>query len=453
MTMTESTKSRNKLNISGKRLIIANYIVFGIIFTGAIALFSMVMAGIASYRNDILDYTYSETGKIYSNNLVQSAPNIRALEQDSDYYISNKFSPDIVKRYVDNTQLTSTDGNVVINADFVKKGLAYQPTFRTNFSAKYILKNKLNEKSFVKFEFPFPANMNMNEISNAGISINGKAVENTKAKITLENGTYDNYQKTQVDGLKWEGFIDPNSQLEVEVKYDTVGLSKFSYNGIENSKGSQDFNFKATINGTRQYNIVEGLSVDNKTFASNSVTLVWNKPSLSSKPLINVQVGDKLNPSAQVARTYIAMTPIYVVFIAIILFLAHKFGKTFSVFDMFLTTVLFTIFFPLVHYLSSFTIDPTMEVFSNINVGEYSMPLYAAFGLAILIVGGLMYYLFGKISGFKFATKIGIPTTLLFIGFFPLVITIPEYSILLVLVGIIALIAIVVQVRVKLLEK
>jgi hypothetical protein len=147
------------------------------------------------------------------------------------------------------------------------------------------------------------------------------------------------------------------------------------------------------------------------------------------------------------------MAPVYFVFISILSYMAYKFSKRLAIFDIGLITVLFTVFFPLIHYISSFTIDPTMEVFSSLsNVGYYSMPLYLAFLIAWLVAGGLMYYLIGKITNFNFSTRIGIPMIILFLGFFPLVVTIPEYSVLLMLIGVVALITIAIQTRIRLLQ-
>jgi uncharacterized membrane protein len=141
------------------------------------------------------------------------------------------------------------------------------------------------------------------------------------------------------------------------------------------------------------------------------------------------------------------------VMISIIIFLAYKFAKPLGTFDVVLISILYALFFPLFHYLSSFTIDPTMEVFAGMsNVSDFSMPLYLAFGIAFVIISLLIYYLIGKVTNFKFSTKFIIPCLFLFIGFFPLVVTIPEYSVLLVLVGIIALSVIVIQTRIKLLN-
>ena len=441
------------------KYLISNYIIFAIIFTIVIGIFSLIMVGVSSVRNDISYDNLDSTSRIYNGPLEQSAPTLNMIDKDGDVYMINDITPVQAQTYIDNTFLTSTNGHVKISADFVKKGLTLQPTYKTEFSAEYLLNNTLEEPSFISFQFPFPVNTNKNEISNARLVVDGEEIKNAKAEINyFSSGVYDYdydyYTPTIVNGLKWEGDIAAKTQIKIEVSYNTVGLSRFTYEGIENSLGSQDFKFDVLIDGTRSYDVIEGVSVDKRVFGDNSVQLIWNKDDLYSKPKINIAVGDKLNPSTQVSRVYLTMAPVYIVFIAVLLFLAYRFGKKLGIFDMFLMTVLFTVYFPLIHYLSSFTIDPTIEIFSGIsNVGEFSMPLYGAFAIALLIIGGLMYYLLGRISGFKFSTKLGIPMIVLFIGFFPLVVTIPEYSMLLVLFGVVALIAIVVQVRINMINK
>ncbi|MEI7579318.1 MAG: hypothetical protein WCJ58_04745 [bacterium] len=424
------------------------YTIAIIIFTFGIAFFSLIMSGIASYRNDITSINYSNAERIYNGPLEQNNPYLDATVGNGNIYVAKSITKDMVKYYVDNTALTSTDANVVLTADFVKKGLTLQPAFKTQFRAKYLLKNDLDQKSIVSFIFPLPVNSATNEISNAKLVIDGIVVPNAKTTIKASGDYY-----SDQGALKWEGEIAPKATITIESSYDTVGLSVFTYKGIENSKGSQDFNFSLQINGTRAYNVTDGLSVDKREFGDKYVKLTWTKPDLYSQPLINVSVGEKLNPSTQVSRIYMTMAPVYLIFSIILVYLAYKFAKPLAVFDLFIITILFIVYFPLIHYLSSFTVDPTIAVFENIkNVGYFSMPLYGAFALAALLVGGMMYYFIGRISGFKFATKFAIPTLVLFIGFFPLVVTIPEYSMLLVIIGVIALIAIILQVRVKMLN-
>lgn len=444
------------------KAMIGQYVVFVIIFTVVIGVFSVIMSSISRERNAIYYSNLAATERLYNGPISQSAPSLGAITQDSEFYSRNNLTIAQVRRFVENTTLKSTDAEVTIDADFVKKGLTYQPTYQTRFSAEYLLRNELEEESVVSFDFPFPVNVDTQEISNARLLVNGVEVPNAKSKINLSATTVpsaDPYYRpyvpsNQADGLSWEGEIPAGGEARVAVSYDTVGLSTFDYQGIENSKGAQDFNFKVTINGTRAYNVVDGLSVTDRNFGENSVELVWSKPDLYSRPTVQVSVGDKLNPSTQVSRVYMTMAPVYFIFIIIILYLAYRFGKSrLTLFDMLLVTILFTVYFPLVHYLSSFTVDPTIEIFSSFkNVPTFSMSLYVAFGLAVVVIGGLMYYLLGKVSGFRFSTKFAIPAIVLALGFFPLVVTIPEYSMLLVLIGVVALMAIIVQARVRTLQ-
>lgn len=438
--------------------LVIQYIFFTIIFTIIIGVFSLIMSAIAQERNEIAYRNYSGTAELYGGPLAQSAPSLGMLDTKSSLYVENDLSYDVAKRYVENTSLQSTDADVTITADFVKKGLVYQPTFKTSFKSVYLLRNELNEESLIKFQFPFPGNISSQEISNATLLVDGVEVTNAKTQITI-NPTkspydYNYYNNTQYDGLSWEGKIPAGEDVNVEVRYETVGVSSFNYEGIENPKGSQDFKFKVTINGTRSYDVNDGLAVTDREFGDGAVSLFWDKPDLYSKPKVSITVGDKLNPSAQVSRVYLTMAPVYFVFIIITLYLAYRFGKRkLSLFDMLLVTILFTLYFPFVHYLSSFTIDPTIELFSNFSkVPNFSMPLYLAFLIAVVVIGGLMYYLLGRIAGFKFSSKFVIPEMILALGFFPLVVTIPEYSMLLVIVGVIALMAIIIQTRVRMLR-
>lgn len=474
MTMNQPPMSPRPLGIfSRDNYLVLKYIIAVVIFTGMIGVFSLIMSAVSAQRADITESNYASTAKIYTGPLTQASPTINAFSEavDSDFYEAKPISVAQAETYAQNTALLSTTGDVTINADFVKKGLSYQPTYRTQFHASYVLKNNLTEPSVVTFAFPFPANTTDSEISNATLSVDGKDIDDAKAQfdrstyfsnLATDNTdpfyddyyyeeSYDYTATTTVPGLKWAGEIPAQGSVTVDVTYETVGLSLFRYEGIENPNGAQDFNFKVTINGIRAYDIPDGLSVDTKEFGSKQVILGWNKTNLYSTPTVAVSVGDKINPSRQVSRVYLVMTPLYIVAMTILLFLFYRFGKRLSVFDLSLMTVLYGLYFPIVHYLSSFTIDPTIEVFAAFdNVGYFSMPLYGAFAITWCVIGGLMFYLTARLSGTGFAVKFLLPCLVLFLGFFPLVLTVPEYSILLTLIGITALVTIVIQSRLKL---
>ena len=457
----KSPKSSSKNSVS---LLILKYFLTIFIISGILGFFSLFMIGIVDIRTGISTMNYDNTVSVFNGPLNQSAPSLNQISSDSQLYKENKFTPDMWNKFVENTFLTKTDAQVTIEVTWVKKGLTYQPSYKTQFYAKYNLENTLDTPSIVKFEFPFPDNINNGEISNAKLTVNGVEIKDAKNVV---NPTYPPIYSPQTDplpntyynglvstnGLKWEGSLPKKSNNVIEVQYDTVGMSYFNYEGIDNPKKSQDINFTMLIKGTRSYNISSGLSVDKKEFGDNFVKLSWNKTDLYSKPQISVNIGEKLNPSEQVARVYFTVVPIYMVMMSIIVFLAYKFAKPLAVFDVVFISILFGLFFPLFHYLSSFTIDPTMEIFAGMaNVTDFSMSLYMAFAVAFVAIAGLIYYLIGRITNFKFSTKFIIPCLVLFIGFFPLVVTIPEYSILLVLIGVIALSVIVIQTRISLLK-
>ncbi|MFA6475176.1 MAG: hypothetical protein WCV88_03130 [Patescibacteria group bacterium] len=436
--------------------LLIQYFTAVIILAMSIGVFSLIMMAVVSTREDITASNYDAVSAVYNGSLTQTSPSLAGVDSAEPLYDKEQLNAEKVKRFVENTSLTSTSGQVDITADYVKKGLTYQPTYRTKFSADYVLSNTLAETAAVSFRFPFPSEASDNEISNATLSVDGKPVSNAKTTIKLENNTdtYDYYYPSVTEnlGLEWNGEIPANGNVTVHVTYNTVGLAVFTYEGIDNPKGSQDFHFIGRINGIRSYDVAKGLSVDQREFGANYVQLTWDKPDLYSKPTISIAIGDKVNPSLQVSRVYVVMAPIFVVFIIILLFLVYQFGsKPLSLIDLFLLSILYTLFFPLFHYLSSFTIDPTIEVFANItNVPYFSMPLYGAFVSAWVLISALMLYLVGRVAGGKFSIKFLLPMLVLFMGFFPLVVTIPEYSILLALVGVVALMVIVIQSRLKL---
>jgi len=402
---------------------IPKLIAFGVTAVMVITLFSLFMAAVASVRNDVARDTYEYTSEIYAGPVDQTAPNLYA---EGGVQVP----------------LRSTDGRARIEAEFVKKGLVYQPTFSTIFGVVYQYNTALLSGP-VEFVFPIPSQLSGNELSDLRLLVDGSEEE---FEVLTTSGEYGSRES-----LVWKGNVDGTELREFTVGYETVGLSDFNYTG-QLSEDPQDFRMDVSILGTRSYNVNSGLSVDEREFGtdarSDTVTLIWDKDNLYSSPQISVSVGERLNPSTQVSRIYLTMAPAYIVFALVIVFLAERFGRGMRLLDFGLTTVLFTVFFPLVHYLSSFTIDPTVELLSGLPLTlEYSMPLYLAFVLAWSMTGGLMVYLAARVHGKGFAVRYMLPVVALFIGFFPFVVTIPEYSMLLVLLGFVAFMAIVVQSR------
>ncbi len=438
-TSSDKSSSKKPKSLTWK------YVVLVFIFTATILVFSIFMSTVASQRSHIAENNYQNTTQIYNGEINQSAGSLSAIDRNADSIILKKELADLInedesvinqkiKQFVSHANIISTKVVANIDTEFVKKGLEYQPSFKTKFKAEYIIKNSLKEKSLVKFNFPFPFDVNSGEISNVRLLENGKEVPNPKIN----------------NQLSWAGTLPPEGKSTITVEYETVGLSGISYEGLENSLGSQDFDMKVNINGTRSYDIRSGLSATQKEFGENSVSLKFEKPNLWGKPLVDVKIADKQAPSNKVSRIYITMAPIYLVFISILLWAFKKANKPIQIKDLVMTTVLFTLYFPFLHYLASFSIDPTMQSLSIFkSVGHFSLPLYGAFGIGLVIIGGLLTYLYSRVYGAKLTLKSLLPLIIMFLGFFPLVITIPEFAILLVLVGVVLLSAFFIQSRVN----
>lgn len=419
---------------------ISKHLFITAIFTFIIFFFSLFMIGVANIRNNISGANYDRTTRIYNGELNQKAPLLNEISQNSAYLkdIAGGYTTEQLMKFAQNSHIVSTDASVQLFADFVKKGLEYQPTYKTKFNATYILQNSLDEEALLSFEFPFPFNTNNNEISNVKLSVNGEEMKNPKSKITVATSEFGT---KETDGLKWEGTIPAKEKAVIKVSYDTVGIARFNYEGFENKTGSQDFKLNLVIIGTRSYDINNGLSVDKRIFSDKKVTLVWDKKNLFSTPSVDVSVADKTPPSNKVSRVYVAMSPLYLLFIGILLAIGLKYKKLITMKDLIIVSVLYIMYFPLLHYFTSFTIDPTMEIFANIpQIGYFSLPLYVAFAFAFVIIVGLITYLFSFVYGVSYTMRSVLPISFLCLGFFPLAITIPEYSILLVLLGLVGLI-------------
>ncbi len=408
----------------------------------------------------------------------QMAPSLNAISSESDFYdryneeVESEYgyslSPSVLADYVENTNLISTKGSVIIRIDQVKRGLRYEPAYSTAFVATYVLKNTLDTEAAVEFEFPFPADMLNKEINNALLLVDG--VEQEKSVKVIESVTQEQIvpstdpsydynwsvpyypENTAKSGLFWEGTIPAQGQREIEVRYNTVGLGNFSYAGMENPEGSQDLSFSVKIIGSRKYDNLGSLTIDSREYIQEGeqtgVILNWTKPDLFSAPHIEVSVAPRVNPSEHLSEIYVIMVPLYFAFASAVILMVSLLKKQFGGVDMVLLASLFTIFFPLLHYLVSFNIDPSADVLANYEgVVNFSMPLYGAFAIALGVIGSLMVYLLGRVSGWSFSLGVGLPLIIVFMAFFPLAMTLPEYKYLLALIGVVAILGVVVQMR------
>jgi hypothetical protein len=438
-------KSKNKPNSEDKSIkkknwfkdfliknrVLLKFISLGFFLTILVFVFAGFMSGVTQYRSYLDDQNFRSTSEIYGTEVQQNAPSLNKIQIDEDNLgvFEEYFDKEQdLEKFAQNADIVSSNGKVVIEADFVKKGLVYQPSFKSSFDFKYVIKNNLEEKSLINFTFPFPGNIERAELNNVSLIVREKVIEN--AKVDLSESQY-----SRQSGLEWEGELKPNEEVEVNVKYDTKGLGSFNYIGFENQQGTQDFNLDLEIRGTRSYNVISGLSVDSREFTEDSVKLNWDKQDLFSVPQVGVEIGSKLNPSQQMGRIYIAMPFIFIAFFFIMSWASLKNKKELLTKDIFILTFLFVLSFPLLHYLTSFRIDPTLDLPFYI-ASDFSLPLGLAFVITLCIIVGLISFLTLGVYGKGYTFKTAIPTSLIMLGFFPFVITIPEYSILLVLLGI-----------------
>lgn len=452
-----------------------------------VMMMSLVLEYQTSKRVSINESIYGDTSYNVGGIMRQSAPLLNPLGSDNALFdalrvqyeedYGSELTEDVAESYVRNTHLVSTDGTVTLTLDLKKRGLTFIPTYTTDFSAVYLLKNTSEESVAVEFEFPFPGNIREKEITGAKLLVDGVEQENAARTETVTESNYPGYDyglykyrdeypyyeesvplvtdesESTKTGLYWEGTIDAEETKEIEVRYHTVGLGQFSYEGLENPQGSQDFSFDVIVLGTRKYDNNGILTIDTKEYITqdgiNGIVLSWDKPDLFSTPLIDISVAPRVDASEHLYEIYRIMVPLYLAFSFSVIFLVTIMKKEFGGVDMMILAVLFTVFFPFLHYLVSFNVDPSADVLAGYSgVVEFSMPLYGAFAVAFGVVGGMITYLFARVSGIRFALGIILPLIVVYLAFFPLAMTLPEYKYLLALVGVIAILGVFVQLRV-----
>jgi hypothetical protein len=315
---------------------------------------------------------------------------------------------------VNNVKILNSHIDAKLNMDYRRKGLTFFPTFVSNITAEYKLKNESEEVVESNFSFPLPTQNSL--VWNAEIKVDGK-----------ENET-----QVSEKGLSWQGEIEPNQEKIITIKYSARGLNQFSYT-VSKTKGSQDFSMDLSVNGADKIDFPEGaLSPSKINERENGWDLSWKFDNVLSSPSITVKMFAKQNISDQIARLFWFVPLLLMGYIASLKGLAEFRKQKIKTFDLILLSALYTIFFPFVAYLVS--------VFTRLSV-------FSGLGIAFGVITPIILYFLQFLFDFKFVITRGLLLQLIFSGFFPVALLIPELTGLLAIIGVIVLLFITVELR------
>jgi hypothetical protein len=315
---------------------------------------------------------------------------------------------------VHNVRTLSSEINGELNMDYRRKGLTYFTTFVSQISAQYQLKNESDEEVNTEFFFPLPTEESL--VWNAAIEVNDSQGDTT----------------VNEQGLTWEGSMSPQEEKQIIIKYSARGLDQFSY-ALNKSNGPQDLTMNLSINGAEKIDFPQGaLSPSSIIERDNGWDLSWQFNKVLSSPSITVKMFAKQNISDQIARLFWFVPILLIGYILSLKGLAHLRQQRLTNFDYILLSALYTIFYPFLAYLVS--------VFAELN-------LFSGLALAFAAITPIVLYLQQYLFDLKFTLTKGILLQLIFTGFFPVALLIPELTGLLAIGGTIVLLAIIVQLR------
>lgn len=392
-----------------------------LMFVGVLSLASLIFGWRMSTRSGDGGYRGGRLYNIESNwgkEIVQSEPMNTSWEETEVAMTRDEYIK-LPKQQVltSNVRMTKSDVDVVLKTDYRRKGLVYYPTFVTEFSGVYRLKNEGEKKLKSNFQLPLP--------TEEGLIWDVELLANDSSEGT----------EVTNQALSWFGSLAPGEEKEIKVKYFARGLGDFSYTPASSKNGLQDMHVQVTVLGADKIDFPTGSmspSVMEKT--DSGWELAWNFNKVLSGPKITVQLFARENLSRQVSTLFTVAPFLLGLFLVAVYGLSLLAGRKVGVFDWGMVAALYLVFYPLFAYLVS--------IFDQLT-------LWQGLGLAMLPVAGILVYYLTHLFGGWVAVVKSVLVVVIFLGFFPLAQLFPAVRGFLSIVGVVFLLGIVAVVRVS----
>ncbi len=333
---------------------------------------------------------------------------LKSDEESSSYILPSQ------QKLTSNIKILSSKIDAKLNMDHRRKGLTYFPTYVTNFNAQYIIENQNEEEVEATMNFPLPGKNSL--VWNVGITSQGSE----------EGATITSHE------LSWSGTLQPQEQKTIEVVYAARGLDQFTY-ALANTKGLQDFELNVDVTGAEKVDFPEGaLSPSVTEEKDHGWNLTWKFNQVLTSPEITVKLFAKRNISQDVARLFwfapILLTAVY----ASIWGLNQLENKSIKVFDWGLIGALYIMFYPLLAYLVS--VVDQLNVFQGLAISAATISI-------------ISLYLYHYLYNVKFTLTKGVLLQIIFLGFFPIALLMPQLTGLMAVIGAIFILTVIVQLR------
>lgn len=371
-----------------------------------------------SYRLERAKAIQSNWGK----NLYQESPSINAAPKETSssvMYADTKVAlPESQTGQIEtkNVRIIKSDVDVNLKMDYRRKGLTYFPTYVTAFKAVYIIKNEAEQEVTASLQLPLPAEESL--VWNVEILANGS---NEGSTVNSE-------------ALSWNGDMYAGEEKEIVVSYAARGLDDFSYS-LAKTQGLQDFSLDIEIDGADRIDFPQGALSPSTIVEENNGQyrhLTWQFDKVLASPNVTVTLFAKQNISEHVAKLFWYAPFILIAYLVSIYGFLFIKGKSLSLFDYALLSSLYAVFYPFLAYLVS--------VYDQFTIID-------GLRISFVVITVISLYLYQYLLGWQFALSKGLILQIAFLAFFPFALMSPQLTGFLAVIGMIVILAIVVQLR------
>lgn len=261
--------------------------------------------------------------------------------------------------------LQSQEVTVDAAMNYRKRGLVYFSGFDFSFRGDYAAEN--DQGRDIDIAFVFPINMEKNKVllSNLLFSVDGQP---TKAE--LESGS---------DRLLWTGRLKAGAKVTFRVEFRGRGLDAFTYS-LDPAAPVRNFRLGMHIRGGDNFDYADGVvpATDSRS-KGDEVWLSWNYQSLQSGIPVGVILPSEKSYdhliATMVRRGWAPFLLFFFGLTALCLYFAHPL----KIYESYLIAASYALFFVLLAYFAAF------------------MSFYPAWGLSLLVAGGLLLFYLGRV--------------------------------------------------------
>jgi hypothetical protein len=260
------------------------------------------------------------------------------------------------------------DGQTItVDADmnYRKRGLVYFSGFEFGFRGAYAVRNPRSHDIDIVFVFPVHVEKNRILLSDLAFRVNGEPTD-----IRLEEGA---------DKLVWTGRLARGEEVAFEIEFHGRGLDSFAYL-MDPALPARGFSLDIRITGGDNYDYAPGVVPAHTTLVANErIDLAWRFPSLESGVPVGVILPSETSFDSIIVTMVRRSSTTFVLLFAALVALSLHTGRQPLRHESYLIAAAYAFFFVLLPYLAAY------------------VHFYVAYGIALLTVGGLLWYYLERI--------------------------------------------------------